>query len=407
MILTEQHIITKYNLQWKLIDNLCFLSKNLYNSAIYEIKQEFIKSAKVLRYVTLEKILKNKEEFNDYYKLPPAVSQSILIVLNRNIKSYFILLRKWKKDKRTFRGCPKFPKYKHKTEGRNLIIFNKNTIRFKEGLIYFPKKISLNPLGTKIKSSNFKQIRIVPKSGCYVIEVIYEKQEKEYKETKNKAAIDLGINNLAVLTINKDYRPPKLINGRPLKSTNQYYNKRKTNIQSKLELRHKVKTSNKLLNLTLKRNNKIKDYLHKASRIIVNYLVEQKISELVIGHNKEWKQKSNIGKINNQNFNQIPFNTFINMIKYKSKLEGIKVKEISEEYTSKCSALDLEELIQKEIYSGKRIKRGLFKTEKGLLINADVNGSLNIGRKAFGDEFIPANRGFVVNPDNIFKSYQN
>jgi len=403
MTLTEQHIITKKNSNWKQIDNLCFLSKNLYNSWLYTVKQQYLKTTKFLRYKDIERLFREVQQ-PDYFYISTASSQQIIILADRNLKSYFSLLRKWKKDRKTLTGCPKFPKYKDKTKGRNIFIFRNDQIRrFEDNYLLFPKKTNLKPIKTKLIDQKISQVRLIPKSSHYVIEIVYEVQEKQLKkDNKNYSSIDLGLNNLATLTTNLENKVPLIINGKSLKSINQYYNKRKSYIQSELELRHHRKTSNKLSNLTLKRNNKIKDYLHKASRFIVNYLVKEDISKLVVGLNKEWKQNINLGKRNNQAFVDIPHETFISMLKYKCELEGIEFKVREESYTSKCSALDLEEVRKQETYKGKRIKRGLFRTEKGILVNADVNGSLNIGRKEFGDVFMrPANRGFVINPVKV------
>lgn len=165
---------------------------------------------------------------------------------------------------------------------------------------------------------------------------------------------------------------------------------------------YKRKSSKRLNKLTEKRNNKIKDLLHKKSRQLVNKLKEDKVKNLAIGYNKEWKQEINLGKKTNQTFVSIPYSRFIDMIVYKCKLEGINVMINEESFTSKCSSLDLESIKKHEEYLGRRIKRGLFKTSKGILINSDVNGSLNIGRKVFGDDYFnPTNRGFVLNPIKI------
>jgi putative transposase len=169
---------------------------------------------------------------------------------------------------------------------------------------------------------------------------------------------------------------------------NQYFNKKKGNIQSDLEKNHKKKTSKRLSKLTMKRNNKIKDYLHKSSGTIVDYCIKNNISNVVIGLNKEWKQGSNIGKKNNQNFVQIPFDKLIKMITYKGQLEGIKVVTHEESYTSKCSSLDLEMLCHHDTYLGKRMKRGIFLSKDWIKINADLNGAINILRKETGDKLI-------------------
>jgi len=141
------------------------------------------------------------------------------------------------------------------------------------------------------------------------------------------------------------------------------------------------RNSRRIKTLTAKRNAKIDDYMHKASRDITNYLVSNKIAELVIGYNKNWKQDINLGKKNNQKFVQIPFLKLIDMLTYKCALEGIKVTLINESYTSKCSFLDDENIRKHTQYAGKRIKRGLYKTSTGELINADVNASYNILKK--------------------------
>lgn len=400
MILTEQHIFTKNYSNWEQLDNLCFLSKNLYNCAVYKIKQHKLEHGKFLRYGEIEKLFRQEENV-DYFNLPTASSQQILMLVDRNLKSFFALLKKYKQDKNSLNSAPKFPKYKDKLKGRNVLIVRGDTIRFKNGMIIFPKKFNLLPLKTKIEiGTKINEVRIIPKSDCYVLEIVYEKQEKELVINENYSAIDLGINNLITLTTNQNLKP-LIVNGKPLKSINQYYNKKKAKIQSQLKKNHNKNSSKKLRSLTNKRDNKIKDYLHKSSRIIVSYLKENNISKLTVGYNKEWKQNINLGKKNNQSFVNIPYNKLLNMLEYKCKLEGILFSEREESYTSKCSALDLESIEKQENYLGKRIKRGLFKSSKGICINSDVNGSLNIGRKEFGDVFMPANIGFVLNPVKI------
>jgi putative transposase len=203
------------------------------------------------------------------------------------------------------------------------------------------------------------------------------------------------------MTLTSNVSSSLIINGKSLKSINQYYNKKKTNIQSNLKKNHNKYSSKKLNRITFKRDNKIKDYLHKASRFVVNYLVKNDINRLVVGYNKEWKQEINIGRRNNQNFVGMPYNHLLSMLEYKCKLECINFISREESYTSKCSSLDLESVCKHEKYLGSRVKRGLFKTSSGLKLNADINGSLNIGRKEFGDVFIPTDRGFVLNPVKI------
>lgn len=375
MILSERHIIKNSEL-FNELDNMCFLSKNLYNKGLYIVRQHFFNTEKYLNYNTLENILKKSKDV-DYYALPTKVSQQILMVLDNNFKSFFKLLEKKKKG--LYKEKVKIPKYLDK-DSRNLLIFTSQAISkkfIKNGII----KLSNVKHVVKTKVKVVKQVRIIHKGNHIVAEVLYEKQSKDIVTNNRYAAIDLGLNNLA--TISSNVTKPFIVNGKPLKSINQYYNKTKSNLQSKLK--NNEKSNKRISSLNLKRNNKINDYLHKSSTFIVNYLVSNNISMLIVGHNKEWKQNIKIGKKNNQNFVSIPHSRFKELLKYKCELEGINYIEIEESYTSKCSFLDNEEICKHTSYKGKRVKRGLFKSNDGTLINADVNGSLNILKKVVGN----------------------
>lgn len=404
MKLVERHIVKQNNIEWKTIDHLCFLSKNLYNYSVYLIRKQFELDGKFLNYNSLEKELRTTKNEN-YVNLPNNSSQQILMVLEKNYISFFQALRSWKRDKTKFQGCPKPPNFKHKTKGRNLVIFSYQQVHINEnGFIKFPKKTGLKPLKTKIVNNKLKQIRIIPQSSCYVIEVVYEKEITK-NENLNKdlfLSIDLGVNNLASLTSNQPGFKPFLINGRIVKSINQYYNKKKSKIQSQLKKNHNKNWSERLDKLQLKRNCKIDYYLHHVSKLIVNTCISNNLANILIGKNDGWKQEAELGKRNNQNFVNIPFDKLIHQIQYKAELVGINVILNEESYTSKCSALDLESIQKHSEYSGKRIKRGLFKYSKGL-INSDINGSLNILRKVIGDDFIKdlSNIGFVHNPAKV------
>ena len=366
MYLVERHII-KNN---KELDQLCFNSKNLYNKALYLIRQHYFKTERHLNYYDVNKLMINSKDV-DYYALPTKVSNQTLMLLDRNFKIFFALLKK--KQSGNYNKSIRIPKYLDK-EGRYLAIFNKEAVSkvyLRKGLI---KLSSLSiQIPTKVTESN-------------LVEVVYKVEQKEPKSDNGRyASIDLGLDNLA--TVSSNVVKPFIINGRPLKSINQYYNKEKARLQS--HLKGDKKTSKRIYSITNIRNNKVKDYLHKSSRKIVNFLVSNNISTLIIGYNEEWKQNINLGRTNNQAFVNIPFYTFINQLDYKCKLEGINVILTEESYTSKCSFLDGESLEEHENYLGKRIERGLFKSAKGKLINADLNGSLNILRKVVGDFSYP------------------
>lgn len=383
MILTEQHCIKKGHSLYNECDNICFKSKNLYNTANYIVRQEFISSYKengkgtYLNYYDINKMLITN---TDYCSLPRKVSKLTLMLLDKNWKSFFALIKLYNKNKSIKK--PNLPNYLNSINGRFITTYELGAISVKylrDGKI----KLSGTNIILTTKKRNIKQCRIVPKGTYYVIEILYEVITPELKEDNQRyCSIDIGVNNLA--TVGSNIIKPFIINGKPLKSINRYYNKKKALLQSKLKDK---KTSKRIERLTTKRNNKIKDYIHKSSTILVNHLVSNNICSLVIGKNKEWKQEINIGKVNNQKFVSIPHATFINMLEYKCKMKGINVTITEESYTSKCSFLDNEPLVHSECYKGKRIKRGLFKSSDGRLINADLNGSLNILRKVYPNIF--------------------
>ncbi len=392
--LVEQHIINSTNPRFVEIDQAAFASKNLYNLANYHVRQSFIHTGQYLNNAAVYHLVKNSDA---YKALPRKVSQLVLIQLHRNWKSFFEAIKVWKTNPEKFLGRPSLPRYKDKQKGRNILIYNNQAFSRKllrQGLA--------RPSGLEItvqtEQRNINEIRIVPRNGHYVVEVVYTVEVEPNPDLDNNlvAGIDIGLNNLAALTSNKPGFHPILVNGRPLKSINQFYNKRKAELQCQLQGNRK--TSKQIATLSNKRNRKVDHYLHNASRQIVDHLVSEGIGVLVIGKNKNWKQEINIGRQNNQNFVSIPHTRFVDMLTYKAKLVGIKVINTEESYTSKCSFLDLEPIGKHAKYRGKRIKRGLFRASNGRLINADVNGSGNIIRKVVPNAFADGIEDFVVRP---------
>ena len=391
MILTERHIIKKTNPLYKELDMLCFLSKNLYNSALYTVRQFYFENKKYINWININnQFIKDKQI--DYYALPCKVSQQTLKMVDQNMKSFFNAL-KAKNSK------PRLPKYLDKTKGRFVVTYTNQAIsktELKKGYIVLSK----TNIRIKTKVHDVQQVRIVPQNNVIVVEVLYKVDCKiNNNNVKKYCGVDFGLNNLMSCGFS-DARP-MLINGRPLKSINWHYNKKKAELQSLLKNKH---TSNRITNLTIKRNNKVNDYLHKSSRLFINYLVSNDITDVVIGYNKEWKQGINIGRVNNQNFVNIPYYKLLNMLTYKCELLGIMVHITEESYTSKCSFLDNEEICKHEGYKGKRIKRGLYKSSDGRLINADVNGALNILKKVIGeyeyDPILVCSMPLVLQPIN-------
>lgn len=398
MILVEKHQIKKTHKYYNEIDRLAFLSKNLYNISLYNIRQYFFETKEFFNLNKNFNLIKNIQ-MNDYESLPRKVSNKVLLQVNQDFSSFFKGLKEYKKNPNKFNGKPEIPQYKDKIDGRNVVMYEKGAISKKQldNGVFNPSGTGIY-ISTKLTYKEIKEARLVKKVDSYVIEIIYEKMNKELIEDNGVyCGGDLGMNNLIAMTFNNGDKP-FIVNGKPLKSINHFYNKRLAFLKSELETKNKLKTSKQIKKLTQKRNNKIDDYMHKASRMIVNQLISKNITKMVIGKNKNWKQDINIGKKNNQNFVQIPFYKFINLIKYKCLLEGIYVITNEESYTSKCSFFDNETIKKHTIYLGKRIKRGLFKTNNGLLINADVNGSYNILKKAIPNAFPNGIQGLAVNP---------
>ena len=407
MQLAERHIVDRGDLNYKEIDAISFLSKNLYNAANYIVRQEFIWTSKEkewrfrdhavwIRYNKLQKMMQDSKN-PDYEALPRKISQHVLKQVDKNWKSFFESIKDWKKFPEKYTGRPSLPDYKDKTKGRNSLVYTIQAISAPE----LRKGIALlsgTSISVSTQQKNICQVRISPKKQHYVIEVIYKKEVNDLGLDKNKiASIDLGLDNLAAITSNQRGFQPLLINGRPLKSMNQFYNKELARVQSFVG----NKSSNRIIKLSNKRNRKIDNYLHNASRDVVDILIANGIGTLVIGKNKQWKTEINIGKKNNQEFVDIPHARFIEMLTYKCELVGIKVVPETEEYTSKCSFIDMEPIKKHETYAGKRIKRGLFRSANGTLINADCNGSGNILRKAFPNAFADGIEGVVVSPVRI------
>ena len=378
-------VVKKGSPYYQEIDEICFKSKNLFNATLYDERQSYFKTGKFRYYNEVNKDF-TKSNQPDYRALPAKVSKHTQMKVNEAIKSFWGLK---KSEKTTF--IPKIPKYLKK-DGRFVTEYEKGALSFKrEGFIRLSKTNIYIPIPNKLNKVKivFQVVRLVPRNGYYLIEVLYKKSIPKNKKKKltyqtKFASIDLGVNNLATVTSNV-FRP-LIINGRPIKSINQYYNKRRKKKQRLLSVNQY--TSKAIKQLGYKREMKLNDYLHKSASFLVNYLVSQTIDVLVIGTNKGWKQNINIGSQNNQNFVGIPFYKFKQILTYLCEENGIEVHEQEESYTSKASFFDRDFIptyIQgkntKYIFSGDRTCRGLYETKNKKIINADVNGSLNILKK--------------------------
>lgn len=383
-----------YSFKIKYTDELreqMILSNNLYNQANYMIKEHYKYTGKYLSYPEVELKCKTQEEqFNNYRKIHKAqCAQQILKILDQNWKSFFKSIKDYKKNPSKYKGCPKPPKYKEKGT-YNSLVYPNQSCRIRNSKIHLWK--GYKPIKIPQKEydfSQFQQVRFIPKKRYIKIEIIYNKEcVNSDLDASKSMGIDLGLDNL-VTCISED--KTFIVSGKILKSMNQLYNKTKAKLKSQKEnkgKRRKWLNTDKLQKLEEKRSDFIKDFLHKTSRGIVNFCLSNKISKIVVGHNKQWKDSIAIGKQNNQNFVTIPHSQLISYLKYKCELVGIVLVESEESYTSKCDALAFEKVKKHEVYLGKRVKRGLFQSSVGKLINADVNGALNILRKVINDSSV-------------------
>ena len=398
-------VVKQNNPLFKTMDDLSFKAKNIYNSALYICRQNYFEYKQLTGYTALNSFHKNLYEA-DYKCLPTQTTQQILKVVCKNMKAFINASKDFYKNPQKYKAKPKLPNYKNPSKGRFNLYFTNQQVKFKDGYIHFPASTNIPPLKTHLnleqqeidsmlpKSSTdnpIRQVRIIPLLNSYRIELVYDK-EIQIPEPKEKiqciASIDLGINNFAaIVTYGPKPSRPIILNGKGLKSYNKNFNKKLAHLKSSSMLSNKKHTTKAIQMLTSKRNRVYNDFYHKASRQIVNYLLENEVSILIIGYNQGWKQDSSLSKNVNQTFIQIGFNTFIKMLTYKAKEQGIQVILQQEAYSSGTSFLD-KEPVTKEFYNkARRLKRGLFKHNnqtdfKHPYINADINSAFQILSKA-------------------------
>jgi putative transposase len=379
MQLAEQHRIDRHDPRFAAIDAASFASKNLFNAALYLKRQAYIfENHRIISYNDLDKLL---QETSEYRALPAKVAQWVLKQVCTAWDSYFAAVAEWNVHPEKFKSHPKLPQYLAK-DGRNLLVYTSQAISrdSKNAGWVIPSAVPIR-VATKHQHAAIAQVRLVPKATHYVVEVLYDREPgpSSALDPSRIASIDIGVNVLAAITSNQPGFTPLLVNGRPLKCCNQWYNKRRAKLQARLP--EKRFTSRALDAMTDKRERVITSYLHTASRTIINLLVHHGIGALVIGKNDGWKQGVNLGKRNNQAFTFIPHARFIAMLTYKAALVGIQVATIEESHTSKCSFLDNEPIRHHDCYLGKRIKRDVFVASTGQALHADVNASYNILRR--------------------------
>lgn len=393
----EQHKISRASPFYKFIDGYCFKSKNLYNYANYIIRQEFINNNKWIRYNELFQLCKESKPYKD---IGSNVGQATMRILDKSWKSFFKAIKDWGNNKSKYHGKPKLPKYKNK-DGRFVLILDSNKVKLKDGFVYFawkPFKVMNNVFRTNIPlNTKVVHCRFIPCGTDYVMEVVYEKEVPECNNNSERiAAIDIGVDNFITM-VNNIGENPIAVKGGIIKSINQYYNKKKAELQSDLKKVNGKNWSNRLQKLTEKRYEMIKYQMHCISKYVVDYCVLWNIDTLIVGHNNNWKQE-NKGV---QNFTYIPYQMFLKQLQYKCEENAIKFIENEESYTSGTSFLDGEESCRKNYDKGRRIHRGLFVSNIGRNINADVNGAYQILTKVIPDAFSNGIEGVGLHPTII------
>jgi putative transposase len=398
MLLVERHISRKSDPRYIIIDQTAFASKNLYNAANFLVRQAFIHEG---IYLTSVMVFHRLKDHDAYRALPRKASNDVLRQLERHWRALFAAQNAWFADPTRFLGRPLLPGYKDKQKGRNLLSYDVQALSapgLRRG------EVIPSQLGRTIptKQTTVKQVRIVPRKGYYVIEVVYEREPAPAAVNPALCAgIDIGLNRLAALTLNKAGFVPRLVNGRRVKAINQFYSKRRAHLQHQLGT---TGTPAQMERLAAHRTRQIDHYLHTASRRITDLLVREGIGTLVIGKHPLWKQEANLGKHTNQNCASVPHARFIEMLTYKAELVSIQVRITEESYTSKASFLDAGPLpIYDPVqpapnFSGWRVKRGLYQAADGRHIDADVNGSFNIIRKVLPEAFGKGITGAAVHP---------
>lgn len=378
---------------FEVVDRYCFYSKNVYNEANYILRQEFVKNNRILGAYDIQKLMQNMD---CYKECGSQAAQKTIQMLDKAWKSFLVSIKDYSKNPIKYLGKPKIPKYLKKN-GRQVFSLKNIQCTLKDGLF----RISFKPFKGYTVRTHAKgrliQCRFVPKGLYYVMEIVYEIEVPDIPKNSDRiVAIDIGVNNFITM-VNNISENPIAVKGGIIKSINQFYNKKKANIQSELKKVNDKDWSKKLQKLTNKRYEMIKYQMHCISKYVVDWCVLYGIDTLVVGHNNEWKQK----KQGMQNFTYIPYGLFIKMLTYKCENNGIKFIESEESYTSGTSFLDNEDPIKENYRKERRVYRGLFIANCGKKINADVNGAYQIMKKVFPKIFINGIEGAGLHPTII------
>ena len=395
---TEQHVIRQSHPAWKTIDDYCFRSKNLYNYTNYIARQELIENQKRLHYYDMWQAVKDSEP---YKNMGSDVGIATIRMLEKAWNSFYVAIKDWKCSPQKYLGRPKLPGYRPKN-GRYTLGISNTKFKIVDGLIRFswkPLKSLNGRFYTKIPDgAKLMQCRFVPLVSSYAMEIVYEIEVKEVSgDPVRIAAIDLGVGNFATITNNIGLQPI-VIKGGVVKAINQLYNKERAKAVSNLAIKNGKKMSKRTTAMQNKRTNRLKTQMHRYSKGVIVYCAENSIDTLVCGYNPEWKQGVSLRRENNQTFTAIPHFMFIQQLEYKCQNAGIRFIKTEESYTSGTSAIDGEAPTAENYDKSRRKHRGLFISNNGTPINADVNGSYQIMRKVFPNALVEGIAGIACYP---------
>lgn len=386
----EQQFIKKNHPLYEIVDQHCFYSKNVYNQANYLIRQTFIKENKVLSAFDVQKLM---QDMDCYKECGSQAAQKTIQLVGKMWKSFFKENKDYQKHPEKYLGRPKIPKYLPK-DGRQVYMLKNIQCSLQDGVF----KISYKPFNQYTVRTHTQgklmQCRFVPKGEYFIMEIVYEMEVSECDESIDRIySVDLGVENF-ITVVNNFGEKPFIVKGGEIKSVNQYFNKKKAELQSDLKRKTGMDWSKRLEKLTNKRYEKIKYLMHCISKKLVDYCVLYNVDTLIIGLNKKWKQENG----GMQNFTYIPYDLFINQVKSKCEQNGIKCIKTEERYTSGTSFLDNEEPVKENYNKQKRVYRGLFVSKFGKTINADVNGAYQIMKKVVPDAFSKGIEGVGLHP---------